>query len=505
MSKQDPIEKNEFEIVETKLGKIKGYIDGNLYIFKGIPYAEPPIGDLRFKPPVNKKSWSGILDTTEFGFNAIQGYSFLEELMGKIEPESEDCLNLNIWTPGIDDKKRPVMFWIHGGAFITGSSKQPMYNGSALARRGDIVVVSINYRLGCLGYLYVLGKTANVGQLDQIAALKWVKENIEIFGGNPQNVTIFGESAGGMAVTTLPAMPSAQGLFHKIIAQSAPALEPSNSEKFSKSFLRKFKIKGGNLEDLRKISPDTLMDIQNQLYAKDPTNALALRPVVDGETLPIHPIEAFKNGKAKNIDLMIGVNLEEFKLFLLAPNYMNTKDSDYENMLIGYLGTLGIDKEKSMKILEIYKEEDENYNLRDIFSRVITDVIFRMYAVRLCEAQHIHQKNVYNYIFTWKSPMLNGLLGACHALELPFVFQTYNLREMKRLAGKGPDVKNLSDKMIDAWISFARTGNPNHKGIPEWSPYDLEKRTTMIFGKETSVVEDPFQKQREVWGNKFNI
>ena len=494
---------NKTVIIETKSGKIQGFKENGIEIFKGIPYGEPPIDDLRFSPPVSKKYWDDILDATEYGHCAYQGHTQLEDFMGKLQPESEDCLNLNIWTPSIDNKKRPVMFWIHGGSFIFGGGIDTMYDGSTLAQRGDVVVVTINYRLGALGYLYLPGVTANVGHLDQILALKWVCDNIGLFGGDQDNVTIFGESAGGYSVVALAAMPAAKGLFNRIIAQSAPAIDHKVTKKPSKKLMRMLDVEKGDLDALRMISPEKIIDAQNKLIAEDPTNLLAFRPLIDGETLPIHPLKAFQNGACKDIEFMIGTNLDEAKLFTaLDPEMSKMNNVDGEKLLIGFLGRLGIDITKSKAIIDTYKQAREgNFSNEpiEIMNALLTDYIFRISTIHLLEAQSKHQSNTYNYLFTWPSPGFNGELGACHALEIPFVFNTLTNPTFKVFMGKSPDLDAISHKVMDAWIAFARTGNPNHEGIPMWLPYDIEKRPTMLIDHEFKVVEKFLDKERVAW------
>ena len=494
---------NKSDIIETTSGKMYGSKENGLVTFKGIPYAEPPIDELRFSPPVAKKPWDGVLEATRYGSCAYQGYTQLEEYAGKLQPESEDCLNLNIWTPNIDNKKRPVMFWLHGGSFIFGGGVDPLYDGSALAQRGDVVVVTINYRLGALGYLYLPGVTANVGQFDQILALKWVQDNIELFGGDPNNVTIFGESAGGYSVVALAAMPAAKGLFHRIIAQSAPAIDSKVTKKPTKNLMRTLGIDKGDINALRKLSPEKIIEAQNKLSAHDPTKLLAFRPLIDGETLPIHPLKAFKNGDCKDIEFMIGTNLDEAKLFTaLSPEISKMNNVDGEKLLLGFLGRLGIDFTKGKAMIDAYKQAREGkYSTepKEVLNALITDYIFRISTIRLLEAQSEHQSNTYNYLFAWPSPALNGDLGACHVLELPFVFNTLSYPGFQDFIGKSPDLNTLSYKMMDAWIAFARSGNPNHDGIPKWPSYDLEKRSTMLINHEFKVVEKFLDKERAAW------
>ncbi len=498
------------KVIKTKYGKIQGYSDNGIEIYKGIPYAEPPIGDLRFRPPVAKKAWDGILDATKFGPCSYQGYNELQELVGgKPEPEDEDCLNLNIWTPATDDKKRPILFWIHGGAFISGSNMEPMYDGSSLARRGDVVVVSINYRLGAFGYLYIPGVTSNVGQLDQILALEWVRDNIEFFGGDASNVTIFGGSAGGYAVVALSAMPAAKGLFQRIIAQSSPYIDPQTTEKSTKGLMRLLNLKKGDIDGLRKVPAEAIIKAQDEYQAKNPTEFMVFRPMIDGETLPIHPLKAFQNGDCKDIDFMIGTNLDETKILTETnPDVNKMVEVAGENILPGYLALTGIDNTKSKEIIDIYKKEREgklSNEPKELFNTIMTECMIRIPTIRLLEKQSKHQSNSFNYILTWPSPMFEGAIGACHGLEIPFIFGTFDVPPMDDFTGKGPEVEAFSEKMMDAWIAFARTGNPNHEGIPEWAPYNVNTRTTMFFGKEVKTVDTPFDKERAAWDGLFEI
>ncbi len=490
-------------LIETKAGKIQGYSKEGVEIFKGIPYAEPPIGDLRFSPPVPKKSWDSVLEVKDFGPFAFQGHTLLEEYFGKLEPESEDCLFLNIWTPATDNKKRPVMFWIHGGAFIMGGGGDPLYEGSVLAKRGDVVVVTINYRLGAFGYSYMPGNTANVGQMDQILALEWVKDNIELFGGDPGNVTIFGESAGGYAVLTLSAMPAAKGLFHRVIAQSAPFINPKVSRKHTKGVMRLLNIKGGDIEAFREVQPEKIIDAQNK-YLEKVNSAMEFRPLIDGESLPIHPLNVFQNGDCANLDFMIGSNLDEAKMF----TSMGAEFPDPEKAVLAFLTMFGIDAGSSAKMYENYKNAREgNFSTapKDIADAIITDFMFRIPTIRFLEVQSKHQKNTYNYLFTWESPGFDGKLGACHALELGFVFNSINIPGMEDFTGQGPEAESLSEKIMDAWIAFAHTGNPNHNGLPEWQPYDGEKRATMLLGKECKAVNAIQDKERKAWDGLLEV
>ncbi len=490
-------------IVEVNCGKIKGYTENNMQIFKGIPYAEPPIGDLRFSPPQAKKHWNGVLEAIEFGPCAFQGYTALEEIIGKLQPESEDCLTLNIWTPAIDNKKRSVMFWIHGGAFIFGGSRAPTYDGSNLAESGDVVIVTINYRLGAFGYLFIPGITANVGQLDQILALKWVHDNIAKFGGDPDNITIFGESAGAYSVITLTAMPAANGLFRRIIAQSMPTIDPKVTKKPTRELMRILGIKYRDINALRKVAPKEIIKAQNKITERE---ALAFRPLIYSETFPVHPLTVFKEGKCKNIDLMMGTNLHEAKLFTsLDPAIRKIKD---EKAIMFYLGTMGINSEKARNIIDTYIEARAGIfsnEPKELLDSIVTDLMFRVATLQILETQSKYQPNTYNYLFTWETSVYKGNLGACHALELPFIFNTLEEPGMKALVGNATNTGNLCENMMDAWLSFAHSGNPNHDGIPHWPAYDKKSRATLLFGKEFKIANALFDKERAAWDGILEI
>jgi len=294
-------------------------------------------------------------------------------------------------------------------------------------------------------------------------------------------------------------MPAAKGLFNRIIAQSSPFIDPSVNKKYTKSLMRKLHIKGIDIKALREVAPQKIIEEQNKITG-DPSALLAFRPLIDGDTLPIHPLKAFQNGDCKDIDFMIGTNLEEAKLITAAePSYSKMSDAEVEKTIIAFLSMGGVDKNKAEAIINTYKKAREGKSTTEpleIMNAILTDSMFRVPTIHFLEAQRPHQPNTYNYIFTWPSPGLDGALGACHALELPFVFGVLDLPEMENFSGKGQDAEVLSEKIMDAWIAFAHTGNPNHKGIPDWPSYDIEKRSTMLIGKEFKVVDGFSDKER---------
>lgn len=504
------------KISETQSGKVQGYIsDNKLHIFKGIPYARSPIGHLRFKPPEVPRAWDGILKTTEFGPYAPQGFTIQEESFGKFDNQDENnCLSLNIWTPEPDDEKRPVMVYIHGGSFIFGGGADIWYgvDGSELARTGNVIVVTFNYRLGALGFLYIPDVTTNVGILDQVAALKWVKDNIENFGGDPNNITIFGESAGALSVLTLVSIPLAQGLFHKAIMQSAPTFDTKTTIRSTSSLFKELGLSFGDINTLSKLKAKKIINAQNKIIADWVINReneiMDFRPSIDGKIIPKHPIEAIENGIGKDIDILIGNNKDEIKLWT-AP-FQEWQDLDklgLKRMVISRLATFGngelvADENFCLKLIEAYKY-DSNSRPIDIYDRIDTDFTFRIPAIRVCETHCQHNSKTYKYLFSWCSPALDGIYGSCHVVEIPFVFGTIGKTGVEWFYGVGKEAELLSKKMMKTWLSFAYNGTPDNELIPIWKGYDIEDRTTMYMGEEFKIVKAPFEEQRVLWDENY--
>ena len=490
------------EIIETLSGKIRGYKNDGLEIFKGIPYAARPIGDLRFKPPMSDP-WPGLLEAYDFGPECPQAIPPL--LMTPPNPQSEpDCLTLNIWTPSADDEKRPVMVWIHGGGFTVGSGR--LYDGSHLANRGNIVVITINYRLGALGFLFIPEITANVGLLDQIFALKWIQKNIEFFGGNPDNVTVFGQSAGGISVSTFLAVSEATGLFNRIIAQSGACNPISYQTKeglaMTRKILSKANVSFEDTEELMKISAYELVRAvteTEEFPARIPW-PITIPPYIDGTLIPEHPLDIISKGSASNIDILIGTNQEESKLWnIYLPVNKEATEIEMKKRIHQSLNVIGRRGQVADNLIQAYTNRGKNYTPQEILDAFFTDLEFRIPAIRLTESQLKHNPNVYMYLFNWPSPFWRGKFGSCHTTELPFVFGMMEDPYWNIWSGKGKEETILSEKMMDAWIAFARTGDPNHSSIPHWPKYDLDHRRTMILGKEFKVVDDPYGNERCVW------
>ncbi len=485
--------------VETPHGKLRGHDRGGHLAFLGIPYARPPLDALRFMAPQPLDGWSGVREGLAFGPCAPQDPLAAPGFRAD-GPESEDCLYLNVYTPAADAARRPVLFWIHGGGFSHGSGTQPSYDGGPLAERGDVVVVSINYRLGALGYLYLgqhggerWGAASNAGQLDQIAALRWVRDTIAAFGGDPEQVTIFGESAGAVAVATLLAMPDARGLFTKAIAQSGTANRLGGTENgaaVATRYLRTLGIPDADPAKLRAAPVDAL------LRAQGPRGPLS--PLVDGRTLLQRPIAVVREGLTREIPLLVGTNRDEQKLYVQVPRAA-IDDAELERQVRAQLPQAAADRADDL--ITVYRKSRAVRGLPssncDVIDAVQTASRFRIPATRLCEAQLAHQPRTFLYQFDWESPARRGELGACHGLEVPFVWGTVGKNGNPRFTGVGPDAQLLSEQMMDAWI--AKTGDPSHPGIGAWPAYSTRSRHTMIFGRRSSAEAAPFEEERAAW------
>jgi para-nitrobenzyl esterase len=494
-------------VVATTHGKIEGVQAEGHQHFRGIPFAAPPIGDARFAAPRPPEPWTGVREASAFGASAPQPRSALPGM--EAGPQDEDCLYLNVYTPAADSARRPVMVWIHGGGFTGGSGSQALYEGARLASRGEIVLVTINYRLGALGYLDLAehadalgGAVSNAGQRDQIAALEWVRDNIESFGGNPADVTIFGESAGGMAVSTLMAMPGARGLFRRVIAQSGAAQATHTREsaaRVTEAVLAELGLSTANLEKLRGLSSQEILAAQLRAGQRaDTSRFLPFAPVVEPDSLPQAPIDAVRAGAAKEIELIVGANRDEWKLFsVMNPKHFELDEAALRKVVASRLEYLdGLDPDR---LIETYRSSRPEAPAWDLLDAIETDHRFRVPAVRLAEAQSAHQPSTWSYLFTWTSPARRGLLGACHALELPFVFGTFDAPTMDRFAGTRPDVDGLSQAMMDAWVRFGVSGDPNDEGRPDWAPYSASDRETMVFGREQALAPEPDANEIAAW------
>ncbi|MBY8992413.1 MAG: carboxylesterase family protein [Candidatus Lokiarchaeota archaeon] len=495
------------EIIETSVGMVRGYIDGDLKVFKGIPYAERPIGELRFKPPVPRKKWFGVFDALDYSPICVQNADYPGWTLPPTPQSEADSLTLNIWTPGTDNKKRSVMVWFHGGGMSSGSGRLP--NGFKLARRGDIVVVSINYRLGALGFSEIKGIESNIGILDQIEALKWIQKNIEFFGGDPDCITIFGFSAGGWSVSILMGIPASKGLFNRVIAQSGAAhplsFQTKNGMEISKRVLKTLKINEGDIESLRRITANELVEVHTKIaneveWTTGPW-VLVVPPYIDGSTIPEHPLGMIKKGIASDIDLMVGCTLNE-SIPKIKPNSEKLDMGEVKRRIVKAIKLLGHDDKKGLEMFEVYKDAGDPEAILTAFS---TDLDFRISAIRLAEEQSVHTPRTYMYLFTYPLKIQGKEYGAFHGGDVGFIHGSLDNPKMGVEIDNLEEAQPLSEKMMDSWIAFAKTGNPNHEGIEEWSKYDINTRKTMFLGKDTISVDDPMKKQRIAWADIMKI
>jgi para-nitrobenzyl esterase len=490
-------------IVATRSGKVEGFERDGVQAFRGIPYAAPPIGTRRWQPPQREEPWAGTRDAGSFSAQSAQTEFALAKMMGERQPPySEDSLYLNVWTPGCDDARRPVMVWIHGGAFIWGAGDTPWYDGTKFAVHGDVVVVTINYRLGPFGFMHLADLfdgafpgSGNAGILDQIAALEWVRDCISAFGGDPDRVTVFGESAGAASVATLLGTPGARGLFRAAIPQSGAASWTSTRDRATGIAARvvdNLGIRAGDSEALLAASTDAVLGAL-PAFREDGVAALPFQPVIDGTVLQEPPLAAIAAGNAAGVRVLTGTNLNEMTLFTIADPVLATIDDEgVRNRLRDAFGAAGD------PVFDSYRARRPNATPQELWLDLSTDEVFRMPAIRLLEAQHAHAP-VWSYLFTFQSPVFGGILRSTHALEIPFVFDNLDRGGADMLTGSGPERQGIADAMHRAWIAFARDGDPQHAGLPEWPRYDLDRRATMRFDTTFELLDDPGREDREVF------
>jgi para-nitrobenzyl esterase len=511
-------------IVDTATGKVGGYVRNAIFTYKGIPYAGAVGGEGRFMTAAKAKPWAGVRSSMHYGQVSPQvartGWANDEEAWLFSWDDGipgEDCLRLNIWTPGINDnKKRPVMVWLHGGGFQAGSGQElPSYDGENLSRRGDVVVVSVNHRLGVLGYLNLLevggekyAASANTGQLDLVAALEWVRDNIANFGGDAGNVTIFGQSGGGAKVSALMAMPAAKGLFHKAIVQSGSGLRmasPENTAKLAAATLAELNLNANHLDQLHKLPVQTLIAAGQAAIRKLATPGGGLRvfqrraertgwaPTVDGKFLPQHPFDPTAPAISATVPMLIGTTLNEFTSGINNPKVDAMSESEMASRVKEMYG------ERSAAIIAGFRKANPKAKPFDILSFIAT-VPTRHNAVTQAELKAAQgTAPAYLYLFTWQTPVLDGRPRAFHCAELAFAFD--NIDRCVNMTGGGPEARTLAAKMSEAWIAFARNGNPNHAGLPKWQGFTAGNPATMIFDNRCEVKNDPDGEARRLITN----
>ena len=481
-------DQNQLQVVRTTSGDVSGSFNDSVYAFKGIPYAKAE----RFMPPQDPDAWNGICECTEFGPVARQVVPWYPD---SVQNEKE-MFSVNVWTQGImDGKKRPVMLWLHGGGFHVGASNDPMTYGEALARKGDIVTVSVNHRLNILGFLDLSAcsekyeQSANVGMLDIVKALEWIQNNIENFGGNPADVTIVGESGGGGKVGTLMCMPAAKGLFHKAIIQSGTLINTMIKEKSQSLGLAVLKNLGRTPNDLEELDTISYMDLVkagNDAIAEisgprkpESPSMFGFAPSADGVVLLQQPFSPGFADISYGIPLMMGSTLNELMRTFYGEKDMTLQQAK-DSLAIEY-------GNKTDQYIELFAKAYPDYTPQDLLS---IDNVFRPFTIRTADARAMETSTpLYVYLLAWKSPVDSASRGSFHGLDIPLAFNNVDLRP--DWTGNSDEAWKLAGKMSSAWINFVKTGNPNVAGVlPKWEPYTAENGATMYFDNECRIVHN---------------
>ncbi|MEB0302521.1 carboxylesterase/lipase family protein [Mucilaginibacter sp. 5C4] len=492
-------------ILHIEAGKIRGKFDKSVYIFKNIPFAAPPVGNLRFAAPVKPTPWQGVRDAIASGPTAPFPTTKDADIDGKPTfgegwVKGDNFLTTNVWTPNVKTGRLPVMVYIHGGAFVLGTSNVPIFDGTSFAKKG-VVLVSFNYRLGIEGFLKIDGVPTNIGIRDQIAALKWVQKNIKAFGGDPSNVTVFGESAGAISVGVLVTSPAAKGLFKNAIMQSGSGqavLSGEQADRIAKKYATTLHIKNTR-EAYMKFTPEQLVAYQPKVTPKmvkletedfsDPSGGVSLYfPVIDQDIVPKVPLANARNGAGSDYNLLIGYNTDEMNYFLVPTGVL-------KKIKLNLILNFAVKKvhPAPAKLISIYKKEYPKKNLGELFSAVLTSYQAQVPSIRFANAHALIGKT-YMYEFAWPSSVANGTYGAYHGVEIPFVFNNLDIVTGQRgMLGPNGGPAELANKMQDAWVQFAKTGSPG------WEAYDNKQRRTMLINKTWVLQTNPHAKILSAW------
>jgi len=505
--------------VDTTAGKIRGVVQNRVNIFKGVLYGAPTDGTRRFLPPSKPALWTGVRDSFELGPSAPQAFrKLIPELGDAYNPSSpmgEDCLRLNVWTPSLArGGRRPVMVFLHGGGFRSGSGGSILYDGSALARKHDVVVVTLNHRLSLFGFLYLselagaqFAEASNVGMRDIVLALEWVRDNIAGFGGDPGNVTIWGQSGGGGKTSMLTAWPAARGLFHKAIIQStlidtAVRAQPrEDGISAAERFLARAGVKPNEASKLQTWSMDQILTAlsgdPNHIANGPDDLSLLFTPVVDGKSLPRHPYDPTAPDMSADVPVLCG-SVETESVPYTAPGdpYWTSTNLEPTALHDRVKRVLRVNDAKADEVIAIYRKNRPTVSGWDIAMILDGDfALTRQAEYVIAERKYaLGRAPAYMYYFQWYSPVRGGRIRAMHSIDLPFVFD--HVDDVRHMVGDGSERQALADRTSAAWVAFARTGNPNHKGLPKWEPFNPQTRATMVFNNECKAVNDPYREER---------
>jgi para-nitrobenzyl esterase len=503
--------------VDTAQGRVAGAEVRGIRVFRGIPFAQPPVDALRFRGPASPEPWTGTREATRPGAVSPQASLPLMSFMNAGGArQSEDCLHLNVWTPGLDSAKRPVLVWIHGGGFLIGAGSTRVYDGHSLAQRGDVVVVTFNYRLGVFGYLHLqdiggeeFAGASNAGVRDQIAALEWIHENIERFGGDPGNVTVCGQSAGAMSIGALLGAPRARKLFHRGICQSGAAhnvIEPERASSVAEVFFSELGGPPRTIDALARIPTERLLKAQGAVNRKlaNLKDMMSFLPMVDGDLIPEQPITAIRRGAARDIPLLVGTTLDEWKLFTAIDSGVPAMGEvplvdRFRDLLPDVAAHAPEAEAASFQYREAVRQRGGKTSPFEVWSAFQSSRVFHFPASVLAESQSSAGGTAYAYLFTWRPPALRRTLGAFHGVDIPFVFGITNHPIAAPLTGLAPSATRLARRMQNAWASFARNGDPGHLTLPDWEPYDASTRATMVFGRDCYLANAPLEAERILW------
>jgi para-nitrobenzyl esterase len=488
--------------VQTAAGRLRGVVRFGVNQFWGVPYAASTAGANRFMPPAKVASWTGVRDCVQVGNRSPQDPDGpISEVfaLDRQEPMGEDCLNLNVFTPALGSGNRPVMVWLHGGGFSGGSGNWLLYEGTNLARKEDVVMVSVTHRLNLFGFLYLADlnggekwvNASNAGMQDIVAALAWIKENIAAFGGNPSNVTVFGQSGGGGKVTTLMAMPSAKGLFHRAIAMSGAQVRGAtreNATRGAEQFLGKLGLKPNQLDRLETF---TWKQLQDAYYTEPRVQGLATGPVVDGRSLPRDQWYPDAPAVSADVPLMMGSTETEDAWNDPPPPLQMPEDE----MLTRVKRIVRNDEAKAKDMIALYRKTHPGISNTDVWLIMNSDNTRRANAQLLNELKTAQGKaSSYLYYFSWRSPVHKGQMKSYHTLDIPFAL--YNIDQAASMTGAMQDRYALAHRMSAAFASFARTGSPNHSDLPNWPAFNTRAYPTMVFGNECKLLNDPNREER---------